>query len=133
MTTATPARTMSRLSVTVAIPMRLFPLLSRSASPKVAWLRCSIKARETPQSGRKSYSQASTVRTAIAGDDSLLQNCAQRTSAQHLDPPHFLPRVEGSVNQFEIALTAVGGALFIAGASSWIWSRIRRARDGAGA
>jgi len=37
------------------------------------------------------------------------------------------------VNQFEIALTAVGGALFIAGASSWIWSRIRRARDGAGA
>jgi diguanylate cyclase (GGDEF)-like protein/PAS domain S-box-containing protein len=35
------------------------------------------------------------------------------------------------VNQFEIALTAVGGALFIAGVSSWIWSRIRGSRDAA--
>jgi diguanylate cyclase (GGDEF)-like protein/PAS domain S-box-containing protein len=35
------------------------------------------------------------------------------------------------VNQFEIALTAVGGAVFIAGVSSWIWSRIRGSRDAA--
>ncbi|MDB6159307.1 MAG: domain S-box/diguanylate cyclase protein [Gammaproteobacteria bacterium] len=35
------------------------------------------------------------------------------------------------MNQFEIALTAVGWALFIAGVSSWIWSRIRRSRDAA--
>jgi diguanylate cyclase (GGDEF)-like protein/PAS domain S-box-containing protein len=33
------------------------------------------------------------------------------------------------VDQFELALAAVVGSLFIAGASSWIWSRIRRSVD----
>jgi PAS domain S-box-containing protein len=32
----------------------------------------------------------------------------------------------GLVNQVQIALTAVAGAIFIAGASSWLWSRIRK-------
>jgi diguanylate cyclase (GGDEF)-like protein/PAS domain S-box-containing protein len=38
-------------------------------------------------------------------------------------------RTEECVNQVEIALSAVAGALFIAGVSPWIWARIRRSGD----